>query len=102
MKFRLLVAWYDFWVGAYWDSKKRRLYVCILPCLGFSVTFELKSEQKGPKTELGDPELAEKLRKHLPASFFEGEKRDFKPQYDRRPVRDRLEGKALRDERGAY
>lgn len=26
-------AWYDLWVGAYWDRKQRTLYVCPLPTL---------------------------------------------------------------------
>ncbi len=26
-------AWYDFWVGAYWDRKARALYICPLPTL---------------------------------------------------------------------
>jgi hypothetical protein len=26
-------AWYDLWVGAYWDRKGRVLYVCPLPTL---------------------------------------------------------------------
>jgi hypothetical protein len=24
-------AWYDFWIGAYWDRKAHVLYVCPLP-----------------------------------------------------------------------
>jgi hypothetical protein len=27
--------WYDMWAGAFWDQKKRVLYVCPLPCCVF-------------------------------------------------------------------
>lgn len=30
---RVFFAWYDLWVGAYWDRKNRVLYVCPLPCI---------------------------------------------------------------------
>lgn len=26
-------AWYDFWIGAYWDRRARVLYVCPVPCV---------------------------------------------------------------------
>jgi hypothetical protein len=33
-KISLVVAWYDLWVGAYWDRARRRLYVLPVPCFG--------------------------------------------------------------------
>ena len=30
---RVRFAWYDLWVGAYWDRKAKVLYVCPLPML---------------------------------------------------------------------
>jgi hypothetical protein len=38
-RIRPLFAWFDLWVGAYWDGKKRALYVLPFPCLGFVVEF---------------------------------------------------------------
>lgn len=37
MRLRPMFAWYDLWVGVFWDRKKRRLYVFPLPCVGFYV-----------------------------------------------------------------
>ena len=39
MTIRSLFAWYDLWIGAYWDRVNRRLYVLPLPMLGFVVSF---------------------------------------------------------------
>jgi hypothetical protein len=39
MTVRPLFAWYDLWIGAYWDRAGRKLYVLPLPCLGFVISF---------------------------------------------------------------
>ena len=33
MKLSLHFAWYDLWIGAYWDRNARVLYICPLPCI---------------------------------------------------------------------
>ena len=32
MKVSFSFLWYDLWVGAFYDQKRRILYVCFLPC----------------------------------------------------------------------
>jgi hypothetical protein len=39
VKVRPFIAWYDLWVGAYWDVAKRRLYLMPVPCIGIVVDF---------------------------------------------------------------
>lgn len=39
MKIDLFLAWYDFWVGFYYDRKNRTLYFCPLPCVVLSIEF---------------------------------------------------------------
>jgi hypothetical protein len=31
MRIRCRFYWYDFWVGLYWDRRKRVLYICPVP-----------------------------------------------------------------------
>jgi hypothetical protein len=33
LKVNLFFAWYDFWVGFYYDRKQKVLYICPLPCV---------------------------------------------------------------------
>jgi hypothetical protein len=39
MRIRPIFAWYDFWIGLYWDRKARRLYVFPLPMIGMVLDF---------------------------------------------------------------
>ena len=39
MSVRPMFAWYDLWIGAFWDGNKRRLYIFPLPCIGVRIDF---------------------------------------------------------------
>ena len=39
MKIRPVFAWYDGFVGFYWDRRRRRLYVLPVPFVGFFLEF---------------------------------------------------------------
>jgi hypothetical protein len=42
MKISFVFAWYDLWIGVYWDQIKRKLYVLPLPCVGIAFEFPSK------------------------------------------------------------
>lgn len=41
MTFRFLFAWYDLWIGAFWDRQRRILYVLPLPMVGVVIGFPI-------------------------------------------------------------
>lgn len=44
MTVRPIFAWYDLWVGAFWDRQKRRLYILPVPCIGVVIQFARAEE----------------------------------------------------------
>lgn len=36
-RIRFLFAWYDIWIGAYWDRRNRRLYILPIPMFGIVI-----------------------------------------------------------------
>jgi len=40
MKFKIFFAWYDFWVGLYYDRRRKILYINPLPCVVLSFASE--------------------------------------------------------------
>lgn len=40
MRVRPIFAWYDLWIGAFYDRAKRRLYIFPIPCFGFYIERE--------------------------------------------------------------
>lgn len=37
---RFIFAWYDLWIGAFWDKRKRKLYILPVPCCGLVISFK--------------------------------------------------------------
>ena len=44
MRIRPIFAWYDLWIGLFWDSRKKRLYIFPVPCFGIVVDFTKKEK----------------------------------------------------------
>ena len=37
MKIEPIFAWYDFWVGVFWDRARRKLYIFPVPMFGIVI-----------------------------------------------------------------
>lgn len=42
MKIQFLFAWYDIWVGLFWDKRKRLLYILPIPMCGVVIKINPK------------------------------------------------------------
>jgi hypothetical protein len=41
-RLRMVLAWFDLWVGAYWNRNAKRLYLFPFPCVGLRIDFGLE------------------------------------------------------------
>lgn len=72
MRFSAFFAWYDFWVGWFWDRSKRTLYVCPLPMIVLMFRFSQSRKCEACKRRPGINEpvarwghLRHEVEKHL-------------------------------------
>ena len=42
MKVNFIFAWFDFWVGLYWDRDRAKLYLFLIPMLGIVFSFKIR------------------------------------------------------------
>lgn len=40
MKIKFIFKWFDFWVGLFYDTKKKDLYIFPIPMFGFLISFK--------------------------------------------------------------
>ena len=58
MKIKFIFAWFDFWIGIFYDQKKRWIYLFLIPMCG--IIFKLK---KKLKIDVDDPKQPWNWRK---------------------------------------
>lgn len=51
MKIQFLFKWYDFWIGLFYDRKKKWVYILPVPMIGIIVKLSNSLEQ----TDVGEP-----------------------------------------------
>lgn len=56
---RIKFAWYDMWVGAFWDRKRRILYICPLPMLLIEIPFNTNAPVVSLQNDVSDPDRAD-------------------------------------------
>jgi hypothetical protein len=55
VKVRPVFAWFDLWIGAYYDRERRHLYLLPLPCIGVCIEFRPR-HLAAPGVPDGSPE----------------------------------------------
>lgn len=49
---KLLVAWYDIWVGMFVDTAKRRIYIFPVPCVGVVIELSKAPPESNVRDEM--------------------------------------------------
>lgn len=92
MKIKLIFAWYDLWIGLFWDKNKKWLYFFPIPMLGIIIKFRNEpAERTYTKDEMGSAFKAGRSYEQIQYDF---EGRDPNPK-----VTARLKEIVLNEER---
>lgn len=59
-RFRIILKWYDIWIGVFIDTKSQVIYVFPVPCLGLRIAYYRKDSKKRILDQL------EQLKKKYP------------------------------------
>jgi hypothetical protein len=46
MKIQFIFAWFDFWIGVFYDKKKRWIYLFLIPMCGVIIKLKTKNYEK--------------------------------------------------------
>jgi len=64
---KFIFAWYDMWVGFYWNRESKKLYFFPLPCLG--VVFDLETKMKEIPIIVYKPALEPATKDYTPSKL---------------------------------
>jgi hypothetical protein len=81
MKIRLFFAWWDIWVGFYWDRKRKILYFCPVPCFGLKFIFPRKPPELYLRNDF-EPISRERLIFSIPLGVADKEGDILSPDID--------------------
>lgn len=69
MKLKLIFAWYDIWIGFFWDSSKCKLYFFPIPMVGvvihfydYAISRDLRQLRKGNEERRKEAREMQRIR----------------------------------------
>ncbi len=70
-RIKFLFAWYDLWIGFFWDSKKKWLYILPLPMIGIIINLNYEKRNVSRVTPAKTVEEAEEwCKRQLERKFY--------------------------------